>query len=126
MNCPQGPPEPEQGSPRTIIPKPTSWLPAMLRRKKREAADLESSADSPNESTCLITPFTDDETPSSGSREDDIRQEGRIEHQEDSEQMIKKQGKKESKIDAIGNGEGRENEGEDILEQLIVQEDRLP
>lgn len=95
-----------QASPENTIPKPTSWLPATSRRQRQDADDIEASAESPNESTCLITPSTDDEASSSNTREYGGLEES-IAHREDSEAVIKKKGKKGGKKSAVGTPKGQ-------------------
>jgi hypothetical protein len=100
-------PAAEQSSPRTIIPSPTSWLPSLLRRQKRGSVDVETSAESPNESSCLITPLTDDDILPDISIEDDCQEEQSIEHREDTETLVRKKVKKGSKKSTRDSAKGQ-------------------
>jgi hypothetical protein len=116
----------EQTSPRTIIPNPTSWLTASLRRHRSTADDVEASAASPNESTCLITPLTDDERCAEGSQQGYGAMEQSIPHLEDSEAVVKKKGRKGSKKDIGESSTEAEGKRKEILDQVAVYEQRLP
>jgi hypothetical protein len=116
----------EHVTPRTMVPKPGSWLSAILRRKRSDADDVEASAESPNESTCLITPLTDDEMVPESSRHGDDVSEQNIEYQDDSEEVVKRKAKKGSKKSMKGNGKAKEKVAKDILDQVAAYEERLP
>lgn len=69
----------------------------MLRRQQsNNANDVEASAaSSPDETTCLITPLTDDDTvPRETSGEESNPDEQSIEHLDGSEVLVKKKAKK--------------------------------
>ncbi len=67
----------------------------MLRRQQAEADDVEALVASPNETTCLITPLTDDNNvPPEPSAEDENPDEQSIEHLDGSEVLVKKKAKK--------------------------------
>jgi hypothetical protein len=119
-------PATERGLPTIVTPNSTSWLPAILRRKKQDAGDVEASAESPNETTCLITPLTDDDIPPGNSTDDDRGNEQSIEHVERSEVMIKKKARKGSKKTMGVNGRGRGDTDQEIPEQVRAYEERLP
>lgn len=95
----------EQGSPKALTTKPASWLPTILRHQKRNANDVEASAESPNESSCLITPFTDDESRPESSADAGGAMEHSIEHLEESEAVVKKKAKKGNKQHINGGGQ---------------------
>jgi hypothetical protein len=109
-----------------VTANPTYWLPAILRRQKQNVGDVEASAESPNETTRLINPLTDDDTPPGTSADGDGGNEQGIEHVESSEVMIKKRAKKGSKKPVGVNARGAENIDQDILEQARAYEERLP
>jgi hypothetical protein len=119
-------PATERGSPTIATANPTSWLPAILRRQKQNVGDVEASAESPNETTRLITPLTDDDTPPGTSTDGDGGNEQSIEHVESSEVMIKKRAKKGSKKTVGVDARGAEDIDQDILEQVRAYEGRLP
>ena len=76
----------------------------MLRRQQSTADDVEASAVSPNETTCLITPLTDDDMPPKTSEEDENPDEQSIEHLDGSEVVVKKKAKKVGKKDVSDSG----------------------
>ncbi len=84
----------------------------MLRRQQADADadtdDVEALAASPNETTCLITPLTndDDDAPPETSGEDENTEEQSIEHLDGSEVLVKKKAKRVAKKKVSDSGSG--------------------
>lgn len=89
----------------------------MLRRQRQDAVDVEASAESTNESTCLITPLTNDDISSGNSREYGGLEEQNIAHSEDPEAVVKKKGNKGSKNSAAGSRKTPDDMDQEIHEQ---------
>lgn len=92
------------------IPSPASWLPTCIRPKKEDPADdIEANAESPDESTPLITPCTEHTATARSSGQDSDESEHLSDHEEGEGAKVKKRGNRKGKNG--GEGKRRKLEG---------------